>query len=367
MSLTLLWNLHVIDGILNYWHEKYGYTTWLHAWKDRKATLIFALEVQAQLLKFILYLSFFAIIMTNHGLPINLFREVYSSFYALKSRWIAFTKYRKLVRSMSRFPPPPENHEDMICIICRDSMTVHDSKQLPGCGHVFHTCCLREWLVQQQTCPTCRGDIAVTARFTPSASIQPDQDPQTPPPQESTEENNNNEINIDVQQEMEVEQNQDSNQDNNTRNSVPPMRINSMNESGHMQWKSKLHKTNVCYQDSLTNQDCSDSMEFNHVHEANEKRLTPSVFPAFYKVKKSPSAPVYRMESSGAFTTFRRIPQGTAVICLEMELQSFNDRVCPESDKEFGLMLKIAGEGWMMDDHVQFVTTVSTSSSFSTK
>lgn len=33
-------------------------------------------------------------------------------------------------------------------------------KKLPGCGHAFHTHCLREWLVQQQTCPTCRADIA---------------------------------------------------------------------------------------------------------------------------------------------------------------------------------------------------------------
>ena len=32
--------------------------------------------------------------------------------------------------------------------------------KLPGCGHAFHKHCLRDWLVQQQTCPTCRSDIA---------------------------------------------------------------------------------------------------------------------------------------------------------------------------------------------------------------
>ncbi len=47
------------------------------------------------------------------------------------------------------------------CIICRDSMDLLGGcKKLPGCGHAFHTHCLRDWLVQQQTCPTCRSDIA---------------------------------------------------------------------------------------------------------------------------------------------------------------------------------------------------------------
>ena len=27
------------------------------------------------------------------------------------------------------------------------------------CGHAFHKHCLREWLVQQHSCPTCRSDI----------------------------------------------------------------------------------------------------------------------------------------------------------------------------------------------------------------
>ena len=46
------------------------------------------------------------------------------------------------------------------CIICRDQLDLSGGcKKLP-CGHAFHTHCLREWLVQQQTCPTCRSDIA---------------------------------------------------------------------------------------------------------------------------------------------------------------------------------------------------------------
>merc|ERR1711862_766113 len=77
----------------------------------------------------------------------------------------AFIKYRSLMSSMNTFPSF-ETEEELeeagkICIICRDEMTVYDSKLLPGCRHAFHKSCLREWLVQQQSCPTCRADINI--------------------------------------------------------------------------------------------------------------------------------------------------------------------------------------------------------------
>mmetsp|Transcript_3470 Transcript_3470/g.7398 ORF Transcript_3470/g.7398 Transcript_3470/m.7398 type:complete len:307 (-) Transcript_3470:92-1012(-) len=95
-------------------------------------------------------------------MPINLFREVYVSFAALKERLLAFFKYRRLMAGMNRFQTPTDEEIEeagRVCIICRDEMTVHDCKQLPGCGHMFHKSCLREWLTQQQSCPTCRADI----------------------------------------------------------------------------------------------------------------------------------------------------------------------------------------------------------------
>jgi E3 ubiquitin-protein ligase synoviolin len=110
------------------------------------------------------YVTFFGVVLTYYGLPINLFREVYMSFQSLKSRLLAFAKYRKLMASMNRFENIFNEEElDQVgrtCIICRDDMTLGDCKKLPGCGHAFHKCCLRDWLVQQQTCPTCRGDIS---------------------------------------------------------------------------------------------------------------------------------------------------------------------------------------------------------------
>jgi hypothetical protein len=135
---------------------------WIHPWKDHKATLIFAVEVQAQASKFIFYISFFAIVLTYYGMPINLFREVYMSFVSLKQRLVAFAKYRQLMANMNRFASPSQaelEEAGPTCIICRDEMSTRTAKKLPGCGHMFHKSCLREWLVQQQTCPTCRGDI----------------------------------------------------------------------------------------------------------------------------------------------------------------------------------------------------------------
>jgi E3 ubiquitin-protein ligase synoviolin len=89
------------------------------------------------------------------------------SFMSFKERLTAFIKYRNLMASMNRFEDAtdPELEEmGRVCIICRDEMNTADCKKLPGCGHLFHKSCLREWLVQQQTCPTCRADITANER-----------------------------------------------------------------------------------------------------------------------------------------------------------------------------------------------------------
>lgn len=135
-------------------------------WRDQRATFSFVIELQAQAAKFLFYVVFFAIVFTYYGMPINIFREVYVSFQQLRRRLIAFNNYRKLTSNLEeRFESVTDQEElDRLghtCIICRDQMDLLGGcKKLPGCGHAFHTHCLREWLVQQQTCPTCRADIA---------------------------------------------------------------------------------------------------------------------------------------------------------------------------------------------------------------
>jgi hypothetical protein len=90
------------------------------------------------------------------------------AFMKLKSRLVAFASYRDLTKHMNtRFKSVTTEKEleeaGKTCIICRDQMELEgmngDCKRLPICHHVFHKHCLREWLVQQQSCPTCRADI----------------------------------------------------------------------------------------------------------------------------------------------------------------------------------------------------------------
>jgi Ring finger domain len=165
---ALLLHLHYVDGLLQHAHDR----SWvlarslLHPWKEYRATLVFAVELQAQAFQFLFYVAFFGTVLTYYGMPINLFREVYLSFAALRERVLAFMKYRKLMGRMNRFDSASAEQLDesgRTCIICRDDMTPRDGKVLPGCNHVFHKSCLREWLVQQQTCPTCRSDIDAMA------------------------------------------------------------------------------------------------------------------------------------------------------------------------------------------------------------
>jgi hypothetical protein len=108
---------------------------------------------------------FFAIVFTYYGMPINIFREVYVSYQQLRQRLTSFANYRRLTANMNERFEAVRSDEELdelgrTCIICRDGMDARGGcKKLPGCGHCFHGHCLREWLVQQQSCPTCRGDI----------------------------------------------------------------------------------------------------------------------------------------------------------------------------------------------------------------
>ena len=65
-SHILLWHLHVLDSFINFGHDR----EWkfacrlLHPWKECKATLTFAVELQGQAVMFLFYATFFSIVMT---------------------------------------------------------------------------------------------------------------------------------------------------------------------------------------------------------------------------------------------------------------------------------------------------------------
>jgi hypothetical protein len=84
-SHILLWYLHVTDSWLNYNHERApnSFTgRMLHPWKEYKATLIFAVELQAQLIQFIFYMIFFRYVKCKASNP---------RFFVLGTRTILIT------------------------------------------------------------------------------------------------------------------------------------------------------------------------------------------------------------------------------------------------------------------------------------
>lgn len=336
----VLWHLHALDGWMHYLHEQ---TTpdqrvhrWIHPWKEHKATFTFAVEVQAQAAKFLFYLTFFAIVLTYYGMPINLFREVYVSFQQLRQRLVAFAKYRRLMASMNRFHSvTDEELEDTgnDCIICRDEMTINDCKKLPGCGHIFHKSCLREWLVQQQSCPTCRGDITAMEKQAKADLAR----------REAAEAR------------AEQEEAEGPVVDTTTGNRAPtvpapspapapaPMSLDNAPRQNRQSSSFGNIPSRAIPPPSTSNDNATNTNATRRV------RISPIVqeqapFPALYRVVKDDGAPVWN-ESHDVIA--RNIPFGVVVLCQGLQWK-----------EDIGFMMRIP-DGWMQEDTVVRVRTLA--------
>ena len=133
-------------------------------------------------------MTFFMIILTFYGLPLNIIRDVFVTARSFITRLRALVRYHNATRDMDRRYPDATEAElaemsDRTCIICREEMQSRNAgaqpaetaqaandnqppaqqapvdgpnmtpKKLP-CGHIFHFQCLRSWLERQQSCPT---------------------------------------------------------------------------------------------------------------------------------------------------------------------------------------------------------------------
>lgn len=139
-------------------------------------------------LKLVTYLTFFMLVLTFYGLPLNIIRDVYITARSFIMRFRDLLRYRSATRNMDqRYPNATEAEMagDRTCIICREEMvlqtpTANQPQALAGagqnvqqplpaapvsdgpnmtpkklpCGHIFHFYCLRSWLERQQSCPT---------------------------------------------------------------------------------------------------------------------------------------------------------------------------------------------------------------------
>ncbi|KDN47561.1 hypothetical protein K437DRAFT_94100 [Tilletiaria anomala UBC 951] len=159
---------------------------------EGKSMYFFGIDLITDFLKLAIYLTFFAMILTYYGLPLNIVRDVYLTGRSLFSKIRDLIRYRAATKNMDgRYPSATavdmQVMSDGTCIICREEMVIagdpdapsstysnglnHTPKKLP-CGHIFHFHCLRAWLERQQSCPTCRrtvfNDPAVQSTTTPA-------------------------------------------------------------------------------------------------------------------------------------------------------------------------------------------------------
>jgi hypothetical protein len=140
---------------------------------EHRSIFLFYYDFVVDLLKLIIYTTFFGIVVAYYGVPLHIIRDLYLTVRSFAIRIKDIIRYRRATANMNeRYPDvtPEELAEtDRICIICREEMVA--AKKLP-CGHLFHFRCLRSWLERQQACPTCRRQILEEA-----PAVEP-----TPPP-----------------------------------------------------------------------------------------------------------------------------------------------------------------------------------------
>lgn len=168
---------------------------------EEKGRWVFYLDLLTDLLKLVIYLTFFGILLTFYGLPIHILRDVVVTIRSFARRIVDFMRYRNATRDMNqRYPDATveEVSREDVCIICREEMTpiqpaqpaegaaenpaappAAGSRHVPErlrpkklpCGHILHFACLRSWLERQQNCPTCRRPVIAPNRTAGAAGV----------------------------------------------------------------------------------------------------------------------------------------------------------------------------------------------------
>ncbi|EOY21128.1 RING/U-box superfamily protein, putative isoform 2 [Theobroma cacao] len=61
---------------------------------------------------------------------------------------------------MNELPPNLHTHVDKKCSICQEEYEADEEMGKLYCGHSFHIQCIKQWLVQKNTCPVCKTEAA---------------------------------------------------------------------------------------------------------------------------------------------------------------------------------------------------------------
>ncbi|KAI0761538.1 hypothetical protein BD413DRAFT_243743 [Trametes elegans] len=102
---------------------------------ENKSMYIFYIEFLTDFLKLAAYMTFFMIILTFYGLPLNIVRDVFVTARSFITRLRALVRYHNAIRNMDRrYADASElklaDMSDRTCIICREEMHARAPPQL---------------------------------------------------------------------------------------------------------------------------------------------------------------------------------------------------------------------------------------------
>jgi E3 ubiquitin-protein ligase synoviolin len=152
-----------------------------------KSVYVFYTDLITDICQMSCYMTFMGVFIYQNPtrLPVYAIADVFQVARQLSTRILSFKKYREVTRNMeNRFPSATEDEitNAESCIICRDKLTIGNSKIL-NCSHIFHTECLKSWAVVQQSCPTCRAELLPKNRSVPKPPPPEEELPEPPVPE----------------------------------------------------------------------------------------------------------------------------------------------------------------------------------------
>ena len=209
----------------------------------------------------------------------------------------------------------------------------------------FHKSCLREWLVQQQTCPTCRGDISAMearekAQDQMNARIQEQQQGQEQEDNDETED----ETRVEDQQPLVADTFSEEEQPTDTSNEeVQPPSLKVENDSDEIPPATSL---TVPPSKGMQKTKTSPTTEYKTTTADNERHA----FPAFYRVAQDIGASVYSDHNVGfSDIVVRVVPCGVVFLGMEMDYRKCNG--------EHRMMIKMP-DGWVGENGIERIVAV---------
>ena len=216
-------------------------------------------------------------------------------------------------------------------------------------------------MVQQQTCPTCRGDIAaMEARQKQQDMLdarreeqQQQQQEQQQNPQEEETSRNEETDDDGAKEDQPSSVTQVSSEDKSTHstNEAPELTSESQNETD-----SNLSSRTKTLADKEEKEIPTKSNSFPLLHHREVSSKETSAFPAFYRVVRDTGAPVYadeEDETQSSFTVLRLVACGVVFLGMSLEY-----RKCVLTNK---MMIRMP-DGWVSEDDVERIVAVPLSS-----